>query len=73
MLSLHGPLHRDEQRQDVQLEHTYSSSVQILDVAWKTCQKQWMIVSGGEGGSEISVLIARHDDDDDYNLLIYKT
>ena len=26
-----GPLYRDEQRQDVQLEHTYSSSVPILE------------------------------------------
>ena len=34
-----GPLHRGEQKQDVQLEHTYSNSVQILDVARKTCQK----------------------------------
>ena len=33
--------HREEQRQDVQLEHTYSSTVQILDVARKTCQGQW--------------------------------
>ena len=29
----HGPLQIDEQRQDVQLEPTYSSSVPILDVA----------------------------------------
>ena len=33
-------LRRDEQRQDVQLEHTYGSSVPILDVARETCQKQ---------------------------------
>ena len=51
------PLYRDEQRQDVQLEHTYSSSVMILDVAQKTCQGQWMIGRGGERGSEISVLM----------------
>ena len=30
----------DEQRQDGQLEPTYSSSVPILDVTQKTCQKQ---------------------------------
>ena len=60
-----GPLHRDEQRQDVQLEHAYSGSVQILDVARKTCQKQLTIGRGGKRGSEISVLIAQYDDDDD--------
>ena len=59
-----GPLHGDEQRQDVQLEHTYSSSVPIQDVARKTCQGQWTIWRGGERGSEISVLMVRHDDDD---------
>ena len=52
----------DDQRQDVHLEHTYSSSVQILDVARKTCQKQWTIGRSGERGSEISVLIVQHDD-----------
>ena len=43
---------------------TYSSSVPILDVAQDTCQGQWMIGRGGERGSEISVLVVRHDDDD---------
>ena len=51
-----GPLQRDEQWQDVQLEHTYSTSMPILDVAWKTRQGQWMIGRGGERVSEISVL-----------------
>ena len=60
-----APLRRDEQKQDVQLEHKYSNSVPILDVARKTCQKQWSIGRGGERGSEMSVLTARHDDDDD--------
>ena len=60
-----GPLHMNEQRQDDQLEPTYSSSVPIQDVALKTCLKQWAIERGGERGSEISVLIAQHDDDDD--------
>ena len=55
----------DEQREDVQLEPTYSSSVPILDVALRTCQRQWTIGKGGERGSEIFVLIARPDDDDD--------
>ena len=61
----YGPLHMAEQRQDVQLEPTYSSSMPILDVALRTCQKQWTIRRGGEKGSEISVVIARHHDDDD--------
>ena len=55
----------DEQRQDDQLEPTYSSSVPIRDVVLKTCRKQWTIEKGGEKGSGISVLMARHDDDDD--------
>ena len=48
-----------------QLEHTYSSCVKIRDVAVKTCQRRWTIGKGGERGSGISVLAARHDDDDD--------
>ena len=36
----------------------------IRDVALKTCQKRWMIGRSGERGSGISVLVARHDDDD---------
>ncbi len=55
----------DEQRQDDQLEPTYSSFVPIRDVILKTCRKQWTIEKGGEKGSGISVLMARHDDDDD--------
>ena len=60
-----GPVHMDEQRQDVQLKPTYSSSVPIRDVALRICRKQWTIGRCGERGSEISVLIERHDDDDD--------
>ena len=37
-----GPLHMNAQRQEVQLEPTYSSSVP------KTCWKQWTIGRGGE-------------------------
>ena len=55
----------DKQRQDNQLESTYSSTVLIQDVTLKTCWKQWMIGSGGKRESGISVLMARHDDDDD--------
>ena len=55
-------LHMAKQKQDDQLEHTYSSSVRIWDVALKTCHRWWMIGKSGERGSGISVLVARHDD-----------
>ena len=55
----------NKQRQDDQLEPTYSSSAAMWDVTLKTCRKQWIIERGGEKGSGISVLMARHDDDDD--------
>ena len=45
--------------------HTYSSYVRIRDVALKTYQRQWMIGRSGERRSGISVLAARHDEDDD--------
>ena len=57
--------HMAEQKQDDQLEHTYNSYVRIQDVALKTCQRRWTIGRSGERGSGISVLAARHDDDDD--------
>ena len=59
------PPHMAKQKRDDQLEHTFSSYVWIRDVALKTCQKRWMIGRSGERGSGISVLAARHDDDDD--------
>ena len=65
------PLLMDEQRQDDQLESTYCSSVAIRDITLKTCRKQWTIGRGGERGSGISVLMARHDDVDD--VAIHKT
>ena len=43
---------------------TYSSYVRIRDVTLKTCRRRWMIGRRGERGSEISVLAARHDDND---------
>ena len=61
----YGPLHMAKQKQDDQLEYTYSSYVRIRDVTLKTCQKRWMIGRSGERGSGMSVLAARHDDDDD--------
>ena len=57
--------HMTNQKQDDQLEHSYSSYVMILDVTPKTCRRQWMIGRRGKRGSGISVLDARHDDDDD--------
>ena len=58
--------HTAKQKQDDQPELTYSSYVRTRDVTQKTCQRRWMIGRSGERGSGISVLAARHDDDDDY-------
>ena len=60
--------HMARQKQDDQLEHTFSSYVRIRDVALKSCQRRWTIGRSGERGSGISVLVARHDDDDIYWL-----
>ena len=57
--------HMAKQKQDDQLEHTYSIYVRIRDVALKTCQRRWMIGRSGERVPGISVQAARHDDDDD--------
>ena len=57
--------HMAKQKQDDQLEHTYSSYVRIRDVTLKTCRKLWMIGRSDERGSGISVLASRLDDDDD--------
>ena len=62
----YGPQHMAKQKQDDQLERTYSSYVRRRDVTLKTCQKQGEgIGRSGERGSGISVLEVRHDDDDD--------
>ena len=55
--------HMANQKQDSQLEHTYSSYVMIRDVTLRTCRGRWMIGRRGERGSGISMLAARHDDD----------
>ena len=52
-----------KQKQDDQLEHTYSSNVSIRDVAMKTSQRRWMIGRSCKRGLGISVLAERHDDD----------
>ena len=65
--------HMANQKQDGQLEHTYSSYVMIRDVTLKTCRGRWMIGRRGERGSGISVLAARHDDDEEediYHLIV---
>ena len=62
-----------EQKQDDQLEHTFSSYVRIRDVALKTYQRRRTIGRSGERGSGISVPAARHDDDDKLlNYLIWR-
>ena len=60
----YGPPHMAGQKQDDKLEHTFSSYVRIRDVALKTSQRRWIIGRYGERWSGISVLAARHDDDD---------
>ena len=55
-----GPLHMDDQA-----EPTYNRSVPIQDVALKTDRKRLTIEKGGGRESARSVLMARHDDDDD--------
>ena len=61
----YGPPHIAEEKQDDQLEHTYSSYVRIRDVALKTCRRRLTIGRSGERGSRISVQAARHDDNED--------
>ena len=46
---------------------TYSNYVRTQDVTLTTCLRRWMIGRRGERGSGISVLAARHDDDDMLN------
>ena len=49
------------QKQDDQYEHTFSNYVRIQDVS---SHRRLTIGKSGERGSGISVLPARHDDDD---------
>ena len=65
-----GPPHMAQQKQDDQLEHTYSSYVRIRDVGLKTGQRWWMIGRSGERGSGISVLAAWPDDDEWWPLIM---
>ena len=61
----YGTPHMAVQKQDDQHEHTFSSCVRIRDVVLRTCLGRWTIGRSGERGSGISVLPARHDDDND--------
>ena len=56
--------HMAVQKQDDQHEHTFSSCMRIRDAVLRTCLGRWTIGRSGERGSGISVLPARHDDDD---------
>ena len=62
------PPHMAEQKQDDQLEPTYSSSLRIRDVTLRTCQKRCTIGKSGERGSGMSMLLTCHDDDEWYHL-----
>ena len=68
----YGPSHMAKQKQEDQLEQTYSSYERIRDVTLKTCQKRWMIGRSGERGSGIYVLAVWHDDDDYSYVIIIK-
>ena len=63
--------HMAKQKQDDQLEATYSSSVRIWDVVLRTYQKRWIIGRSGKRGLGISVLAAQHDDE--FYLIIVGT
>ena len=55
----------------IYLELILNSSVRTQDVVRRTCQKRWMIETNGERESGKSVLIARHDDDNDIFIKIF--
>ena len=59
-----GPLHMDEQRRDDHQEPTYNSSVPIQGVDLKTIREQ----CSGRGAGRLG---ARHDNDDDDNILSF--
>ena len=68
----YGPPDMAVQKQDDQHEHTFSNYVRIQDIVQKTCLRRWTIGKSVERGSGISVLPARHDDDDDVKTEINK-
>ena len=60
----YGSPHMAAQKQDDQLERTFSSYVRIQAVVLKTYLGRWTIGRSGERGSGISVLPAQYDDDE---------
>ena len=60
----YGSPHMAAQKQDDQLERTFSSYVRIQDVVLKTYLGRWTIGRSGERGSGISVLPAWYVDGD---------
>ena len=61
--------HMDEQRLNDQQVPIYNSSMPIQDTAWKTSQERCTIERDGERESGRSMLVVRHDDDDDVAIL----
>ena len=53
------PPHVAKQKQDDQLEHTYSNCVRIQDVALKTSQRRWTIGRSGERGSGMMMMMMK--------------
>ena len=49
------PQHKAGQKQDDQLEHTFSSYVRIRVVALKTCQRWWNIEKTGMSSKRVSL------------------
>ena len=66
----YGSPHIAAQKQDDQLERTFSSFVRIQAVVLKTYLGRWTIGRSGERGSGISVPPARYDDDDERIMMI---
>ena len=65
------PPHMARQKQDDQVEHTYSSYVRIRGVALKTCQRRWTIGKSSERESGIFVPAARYDDNEEIILFLF--
>ena len=72
MVYSYGSPHMAAQKQDDQLERTFSSYVRIQVVVLKTYLGRWTIGRSGERGSGISVLPARYDDDDDDDEMLWQ-
>ena len=64
-----GPRHMDMSVVDAQQEPTYNTSVQTLDVVWKTFLEQWMIETNGKIESVLATKLDDDDDDDDDDII----